>query len=86
MRIESSSFGNYNPMQVRSNAKVAQTQNLQKTEKKEAVKNEPITNDEKLFFAKMYPDEKNTIVNYHYYEKNGEMQGVAKGSLFDRRG
>ena len=43
-------------------------------------------NEEKKFFTKMYPNEKDQIVNYHFYSKEGDKNGVALGSLFDKRG
>lgn len=42
--------------------------------------------EEKSFFAKLYPDSKNEINNYHFYSKNGKLQGYSVGSLLDRRG
>jgi hypothetical protein len=49
-------------------------------------KGEEITKEEKNFFAQMYPEKKNEIVDYHYYQKSGQMSGVTLGSLFDKKG
>lgn len=45
-----------------------------------------LTEQEKNYFAGLYPEKKDEIVNYHYYEKSGKMSGVKVGSLFDKRG
>lgn len=45
-----------------------------------------ITEQEKKYFAKLYPENKEELMNYHYYEKNGKLSGVKVGSLFDRKG
>lgn len=47
---------------------------------------EKITKEEKEFFTELYPEKKNEIIDYHFYQKSGKLSGVTKGSLFDRRG
>lgn len=49
-------------------------------------KSNPITEEEKNFFSGLYPDKKETIMDYHYYQKSGKMAGVSVGSIIDRRG
>lgn len=79
MKITSNSFGNYNPIynnKVNNNQKVIQ-------------KNEnpiEITKEEKKFFTDLYPNEKEQIEGYHFYQRNGTKSGVALGLLFDKRG
>ena len=34
----------------------------------------------------IYPEEKDQINNYHFYNKDGDKNGVSLGSLFDRKG
>jgi len=82
MTITTNDFGNYSPkvnQTVRPQSKPVetqtQTQNLGN-----------ITNEEKTFFAKLYPESKEDVMNYHFYHKDGKMQGVALGTLFDKRG
>jgi len=78
MKVSTTSFGNYKP--VRTN----QTTQLNESKLKN---NDPkITNEEKKYFSKLYPDEKEIIENYHFYNRNGDKNGVSLGSLVDRRG
>ena len=85
MTINTNSIGNYSPRQIRNVSNVVKSENVQKT--KELTKNEQlISTKEKEMFAKMYPQQKSEIMQYHYYQKNGVMSGVTVGSLVDRRG
>jgi hypothetical protein len=45
-----------------------------------------ISDDEKTFFAEMYPMSKKDIMDYHYYQRSGKPSGIVLGSLFDKRG
>ncbi len=45
-----------------------------------------INSSEKEFFAELYPDKKEMIMDYHFYQRTGEMSGVAVGSIINRRG
>ena len=45
-----------------------------------------ITEEEKQFFSGIYPDKKEAIMDYHFYQKDGRMSGVSLGTLIDRRG
>ncbi len=81
MKIESNNIGNYAPkyiQNVKPNIKPAQISENAATEK--------INDDEKKFFMNLYPENKNEIVDYHFYQKTGKMSGVSVGSLFDKRG
>ena len=83
MKINANPVGNYSPYANKVNnanqtAKLAETKTTKKTDL--------ISNEEKRFFTKMYPENKNEIVDYHYYKPTGQMSGVSVGSLFDRRG
>jgi len=80
MKITTNSSGNYNPLLTQKNNNISQVE-AKKT--KDAVK---ITNEEKKFFTKLYPDEKEQIHNYHFYNNKGDKNGVSLGSLFDKRG
>ena len=80
MKISTNSVGNYNPITAYNK------NNVSPVESKivdEALK---VTKEEKIFFTNMYPEEKEQIANYHYYNKTGDKNGVSLGSLFDKRG
>jgi hypothetical protein len=79
MKISTNSFGNYKPI-------VAQKNNVSQFESKKAVETLKVSNEEKKFFTNLYPENKDQIINYHFYNKEGDKNGVSLGSLFDRRG
>lgn len=82
MRIDTNSIGNYSaylkPVQARPKVENAVAV--------EPTKVTNVTNEEKNFFVKMYPENRTEIMDYHFYQRNGKMAGVSVGSLFDRRG
>ncbi len=80
MKISTNSIGNYNPIISKNNINVNQLQTKKTTD---IVK---VTNEEKKFFAKLYPKDTEQIENYHFYNKAGDKNGVSLGSLFDKRG
>jgi len=79
MKISTNSFGNYKPIIPKKTINPsAETKNT-----KDIIN---VTNEEKTFFTKLYPDQKEQIDQYHFYSKEGNKNGVAIGSLFDKRG
>jgi len=80
MKISTNSIGNYKPITTQQN------KNIVKTEPKNTVTNVNVTNEEKRFFTKLYPEEKENINSYHFYNKEGDKNSVLIGSLFDKRG
>ena len=80
MKITTNSFGNYKPV-TNQITRIPKPAELKKDH--EIVK---ITKEEKSFFKDLYPNEKEKIDNYHFYNQNGNMNGVSLGSLFDKRG
>lgn len=96
MRITSNQIGNYGPgysREIQQNLQARNTAGTQRTEAAARMQHaelaeaqSSITSEEKNFFINMYPDNKNEITDYHFYQKNGRMSGVTVGSLFDRRG
>ena len=80
MNINTSEFGNYTNKITRPV--------VQQTSKPGALNTKlaAITNEEKTFFAKLYPENKEDVMNYHFYHKDGKMQGVTLGTVFDKRG
>ena len=80
MKISTNSFGNYKPIVAQKNNNVL---NIESKKAEEVLK---ISNEEKKFFTKLYPEEKDQVDNYHFYNKEGDKNGVSLGSLFDRRG
>ncbi len=85
MRINTNSVGNYFTQQTRNVSNVARNESIQKAAVTKTI-SQPISVKEKEMFAKMYPQQKSEIMEYHYYQKNGKMSGVTVGSLLDRRG
>ena len=83
MKINANAVGNYSPYNTKVN-NVRPKQNIAGTNK--ASKTDLISNEEKKFFTKIYPENKHEIMDYHYYKPSGRMSGVSVGSLFDRRG
>ena len=78
MKISTNSFGNYNPVKPHSNLAIKKDLELNSEVK--------ITKEEKKFFTKMYPEQKESIEKYHFYDKKGDVSGFSLGSLFDKRG
>ncbi|MCF6270042.1 MAG: hypothetical protein L3J41_10035 [Melioribacteraceae bacterium] len=85
MRVDTNSIGNYFQQAARNISNVTSTENIKKPAENK-VAEETITVREKELFVKMYPQKREEIMEYHYYNKNGAMSGVTVGSLLDRRG
>lgn len=81
MAVSMNSVGNYSAYGLN-------TAKANKTVAKNSVssQSENINNDEKKFFAEMYPSKQNEIMEYYYYEKSGKMNGISVGTNLDRRG
>jgi hypothetical protein len=79
MKITTNSIGNYGQTYLKPNV-VDRNEQIQKTNK------DNISTDEKTFFAKLYPAQKDEILGYQFYNLKGKISGVHVGSLFDRRG
>ena len=75
MKIDSSVSGNYNVYAMQRAMRPAQVANTA-----------TVTGEEKAFFVNMYPEQKTEIMDYHFYQRSGKMNGVSVGSMFDRRG
>ena len=84
MKITTNDFGNYTAKLSRT----AQTPKAEQTNTAEIQKQKlgTVTSEEKKFFAGLYPENKEDVMNYHFYHKNGKMQGVSLGTIFDKRG
>lgn len=80
MSLNFNSIGNYGSRSINEQPKKV---NIRKPEPQTEAK---IEKDEKIFFAKLYPDRKNEIMNYSFYERTGKMSGVSVGNNFDKRG
>ena len=87
MKIATNDFGNYTrvtrPVQ-QPKAEPANSTAVQKQLSKTTLGS--ITEEEKKFFMGLYPENKDEVMNYHFYHKNGKMQGVTLGTIFDKRG
>jgi hypothetical protein len=79
MKITTNSIGNYNQIYTKPNL-VKSNEQIQKTNTSN------ISSEEKNFFAKLYPTQKDEILGYQFYNSKGKISGVHVGSLFDRRG
>ncbi|MDT3695794.1 MAG: hypothetical protein ROY99_05325 [Ignavibacterium sp.] len=81
MAVTMNSIGNYSAYNFK-------TTNAGKsfTKHPTSIKPEEINNEEKKFFAGMYPAKQSEIMEYYYYEKSGRMNGIAVGTNIDRRG
>lgn len=81
MEITTNNIGNYKPVITQRNNSVSK---LSRNEKINV--DSKITSDEKKFFKKLFPNQKEEVTNYHFYNKKGNMNGLSIGSLFDKRG
>ena len=79
MKIGTNPVGNYNPV-------FRATQLTKAAELNKVQEQTTINKKEKAFFSQMYPQNKDQIMNHHFYMKDGNMSGVMVGSLFDRKG
>lgn len=89
MKISANAIGNYSPIYTAKSLQVQKpaTNVSQVTTHRQVTKgNTELTSVEKEFFAALYPQEKSQIMEYHFYQKNGQMSGVKLGSMFDKRG
>ena len=78
MKITTNNIGNYSLSNI--TAKVQQ-----KAVAKGVQKNMSISNKEKEFFTKLYPTQRDEIINYHFYSNKGQMSGVSVSKNIDRR-
>ncbi len=76
MKISTNNIGNYS------------INHIQKAVQQKAVqqKNDDLSADEKSFFIDKYPQKKEEIIDYHFYQKGGSMSGVKLGHLIDKKG
>jgi len=83
MKIENNVIGNYGPVVKKNQALLSKSQQ----EIPEKISDDAkLSNDEKKYFANLYPENAKEIMDYHFYERNGKMSGVKLGSNFDKRG
>ncbi|GAB6281322.1 MAG: hypothetical protein STSR0008_00610 [Ignavibacterium sp.] len=77
-------------MKVETNSYLQYSNNIQDLKNidkiNSSVSTNKITDEEKKFFAEMYPEKKNEIINYKFYQRNGKVLSVAIGSTFDKKG
>ncbi|OGU97943.1 MAG: hypothetical protein A2330_08625 [Ignavibacteria bacterium RIFOXYB2_FULL_36_7] len=89
MKISANAIGNYSPVYAKKplqEQKPAENISLAKFQPQKTNGAAELTGAEKEFFAKLYPEDKAQIMDYHYYQRNGQMSGVKIGSMFDKRG
>lgn len=77
-------------MKIETNSYLQYSNNIQDLKNinkiNSSVNTNKITDEEKKFFAEMYPEKKNEIINYQFYQRNGKVLSVAIGSTFDKKG
>jgi len=77
-------------MKIETNSYLQYSNNIQDLKNinkiNSSVNTNKITDEEKNFFAEMYPEKKNEIINYQFYQRNGKVLSVAIGSTFDKKG
>ncbi len=89
MRISTNMIGNYNPQVSTGNVKHAKANTIPPKVEAKNTSNKvetSLSQDEKKYFIDLYPQNKNEITGYHFYQKSGKMSGVKIGSMFDKRG
>ncbi len=88
MRIDTNSVGNYTQANVRNIERKPKLNDVDANvqAKNTLPSNANLSVEEKNFFAKLYPQSKSEVADYHFYEKNGKLSGVKIGSLIDMRG
>ncbi len=89
MKISANAVGNYSPLYAAKSLQVqkpAESVSQVAFRQQVTISKPELTTVEKEFFAALYPQEKSQIMDYHYYQKNGQMSGVKIGSMFDKRG
>lgn len=89
MKISANAIGNYSPVyKTKPVQEQKPAENVAVARFRPQVTNNTaeLTTVEKEFFAALYPQEKSQIMDYHFYQKNGQMSGVKIGSMFDKRG
>ena len=80
MKISTNDFGNYS---AKLNKPVVPKEQNVQVQKQDLG---TISKEEKKFFAELYPENKKDVMDYHFYQKTGKMQGVTLGTMFDKRG
>ncbi len=95
MGIGINAIGNYGlySSRIRATNRVAETVKTQATQSAAATtstneinRQSVVTDKEKEFFANLYPNQQQAVMDYHFYQRTGEMSGVAVGSIINRRG
>ncbi|MCX6169903.1 MAG: hypothetical protein NTX65_11215 [Ignavibacteriales bacterium] len=79
MKVSTNSIGNYHPTYMKAAA-------ANKSGAVQKFNGEIISQEEKKYFAQLYPTKQDEIMDYQLYNSKGKVSGVHVGSLFDRRG
>jgi len=80
MKVTSETIGNYSINSIRAK------KNISASRRAESVHTDTINQNEKDFFMKLYPENKEEIMDFHFYGRSGKMSGVNLGKLIDKRG
>jgi hypothetical protein len=84
MKIDTNIVGNYSPSTVRRTPQTGDVK-LKAEVLIPQKKDEKISEDEKEYFAAMYPEKQAEIFD-HSYGRNGKLTGAHVGSLYNKRG
>jgi len=83
MKISTNPVGNYNIHRLKVNSSVKKTTGSKSEFQLDEI---GINKNEKKFFSKLYPSQKEKIMKYHFYDSKGKYSGVAIGNNIDLRG
>ena len=86
MKISTNNIGNYSINHIQKAVQQKAIEQKSAEQKPVQPKNTDLSADEKRFFIDRYPQKKDEIIDYHFYQKGGSMSGVKVGHLFDKKG
>ncbi len=86
MKISTNNIGNYSINHIQKAIQQRAVEQKSVEQKTVLQKNSDLSADEKNFFINRYPQKKDEIIDYHFYQKGGSMSGVKVGHLFDKKG
>ncbi|MCS7052158.1 MAG: hypothetical protein NZM09_00340 [Ignavibacterium sp.] len=79
MRIDNNLNSSYINL-IKTNNRVQNSQNP-----KSLNSNDVISKEEKQLFAELFPEKKNEVMSYNFYNRSGKITTAQIGSLIDRR-
>ena len=87
MVISNKITGNYSPYNLTRSNNTPRVKKFEEVVKQEQnTQNQSVSSEEEKYFMKVYPKQKQEVSEYFSYEKNGNLNKIALGTMFDRRG